>query len=61
MVCDHPFPLSHLLWLHFGVLGKALVFLEDLWAAGVPVYRFTQKIGDIVWVNVGTVHWVQVV
>ncbi len=33
--------------------------LEDLRAAGVPVYRFTQKMGDIVWVNVGTVHWVQ--
>lgn len=32
---------------------------QDLSAAGVPVYRFTQKAGDIVWVNVGAVHWVQ--
>ena len=26
---------------------------------GVPVYRFTQYVGDIVWINPGTVHWVQ--
>ncbi|XP_055327877.1 lysine-specific demethylase 6A-like isoform X2 [Paramacrobiotus metropolitanus] len=33
--------------------------LADLRAANVPVYRFTQRPGDLVWVNAGTVHWVQ--
>uniref|UniRef100_A0A7E4UU74 JmjC domain-containing protein n=1 Tax=Panagrellus redivivus TaxID=6233 RepID=A0A7E4UU74_PANRE len=32
---------------------------EDLVRARVPVYRFTQKAGDIVWVGGGCVHWVQ--
>jgi hypothetical protein len=33
--------------------------LDELQKAGVPVYRFLQKPGDLVWVNVGCVHWVQ--
>lgn len=33
--------------------------LRDLENAGIPVYRFTQKPGDLVWVNIGCVHWVQ--
>lgn len=33
--------------------------LDDLIACGIPVYRFIQKPGDFVWVNTGTVHWVQ--
>ncbi|XP_028968130.1 histone demethylase UTY [Galendromus occidentalis] len=32
---------------------------EDLLAANIPVYRFTQKPGDTVFVNAGCVHWVQ--
>lgn len=32
---------------------------EDLIEEGVPVYRFTQKAGDLVWVGGGCVHWVQ--
>ncbi|KAI6231876.1 hypothetical protein M3Y95_00427800 [Aphelenchoides besseyi] len=32
---------------------------EELIKAGVPVYRFTQKAGDLVWVGGGCVHWVQ--
>ncbi|KAE9551528.1 hypothetical protein FO519_005258 [Halicephalobus sp. NKZ332] len=32
---------------------------EDLVRARVPVYRFTQKAGDLVWVGGGCVHWVQ--
>lgn len=35
--------------------------LEDLYEEGVPVYRFLQRPGDLVWVNAGTVHWVQAV
>lgn len=27
--------------------------LEDLYAANIPVYRFTQRPGDLVWVNAG--------
>ena len=34
--------------------------LEELKAAGIPCYRFMQRPGDLVWVNVGCVHWVQV-
>lgn len=33
--------------------------LEDLFGAGIPVYRFLQKAGDVVWVNTGCIHWVQ--
>jgi histone demethylase len=35
--------------------------LDDLRACDIPVYRFIQKPGDLVWVNSGTVHWVQAV
>ncbi|XP_057302437.1 lysine-specific demethylase 6A-like [Hydractinia symbiolongicarpus] len=33
--------------------------LEDLYEARVPVHRFIQKPGDLVWINCGNVHWVQ--
>lgn len=32
---------------------------SDLAAENVPLYKFVQKPGDLVWVNAGTVHWVQ--
>lgn len=35
--------------------------LDDLHAANIPTYRFIQKPGDLVWVNTGTVHWVQAI
>ncbi|XP_058870550.1 lysine-specific demethylase 6B isoform X2 [Acipenser ruthenus] len=35
--------------------------LEDLYRANIPVYRFIQRPGDLVWINAGTVHWVQAV
>lgn len=35
--------------------------LEDLYKANIPVYRFLQKPGDLVFVNIGCVHWVQAV
>lgn len=35
--------------------------LDDLYALNIPVYRFIQKPGDLVWVNTGTVHWVQAI
>ncbi|MBN3318515.1 KDM6B demethylase, partial [Atractosteus spatula] len=35
--------------------------LEDLYQANIPVYRFIQRPGDLVWINAGTVHWVQAV
>jgi histone demethylase len=35
--------------------------LDDLRACNIPVYRFIQKPGDLVWVNAGTVHWVQAI
>ena len=35
--------------------------LEDLYEANVPVYRFIQRPGDLVWLNTGTVHWVQAI
>ncbi|XP_063305790.1 lysine-specific demethylase 6B isoform X3 [Pelobates fuscus] len=33
--------------------------LEDLYRSDIPVYRFVQRPGDLVWINAGTVHWVQ--
>ncbi|XP_056607417.1 lysine (K)-specific demethylase 6A, like isoform X1 [Triplophysa dalaica] len=35
--------------------------LEDLYEANVPVYRFIQRPGDLVWLNTGTIHWVQAI
>ncbi|XP_022914705.2 histone demethylase UTY isoform X1 [Onthophagus taurus] len=35
--------------------------LDDLYQNNIPVYRFTQRPGDLVWVNAGCVHWVQAV
>ncbi|KAJ6633668.1 Lysine-specific demethylase 6A, partial [Pseudolycoriella hygida] len=32
--------------------------MEDLYNANIPVYRFIQRPGDLVWVNAGCVHWV---
>ena len=34
--------------------------MEEMREAGIPCYRFMQRPGDLVWVNVGCVHWVQV-
>ncbi|CAB3410506.1 unnamed protein product [Caenorhabditis bovis] len=33
--------------------------LEDLQNARIPIYRFTQKAGDLVFLNGGCIHWVQ--
>lgn len=33
--------------------------LEECAKEGIPIYRFLQKSGDLVWVNCGCVHWVQ--
>lgn len=35
--------------------------LEDLYETNVPVYRFIQRPGDLVWLNTGTIHWVQAI
>lgn len=43
------------------VHGSWWPLMDDLAAAKVPVYRFLQKPGDLVWVNAGTIHWVQAV
>ncbi|XP_076323649.1 lysine-specific demethylase 6A-like isoform X2 [Tachypleus tridentatus] len=48
---------NNLNYLH----GSWWPILEELFAENVPVYRFVQKPGDFVWVNAGTVHWVQAV
>jgi len=33
--------------------------MKDLNDAEIPVYRFLQRPGDLVWVNSGCIHWVQ--
>ncbi|XP_061483488.1 lysine-specific demethylase 6A isoform X5 [Rhineura floridana] len=43
------------------LLGSWWPNLEDLYEASVPVYRFIQRPGDLVWINAGTVHWVQAI
>ena len=49
-----------LLFLFVFVLsGSWWPVLSELEELGVPVYRFTQYVGDVVWLNPGTVHWVQ--
>lgn len=39
--------------------GSWWPILEDLYRSNIPVYRFIQRPGDLVWINAGTVHWVQ--
>lgn len=41
--------------------GSWWPILEDLYEHNVPVYRFVQKPGDLVWIGPGTVHWVQAI
>ncbi|XP_030058102.1 lysine-specific demethylase 6A isoform X3 [Microcaecilia unicolor] len=43
------------------LMGSWWPNLEDLYETNVPVYRFIQRPGDLVWVNAGTVHWVQAI
>uniref|UniRef100_A0A663N3I3 [histone H3]-trimethyl-L-lysine(27) demethylase n=1 Tax=Athene cunicularia TaxID=194338 RepID=A0A663N3I3_ATHCN len=43
------------------LMGSWWPNLEDLYEANVPVYRFIQRPGDLVWINAGTVHWVQAI
>ena len=33
--------------------------MQDLMDDEIPVYRFLQRPGDLVWVNSGCVHWTQ--
>ena len=40
-------------------IGSWWPILEELEQRKVPVYRFTQYPGEVVWINPGTVHWVQ--
>ncbi|XP_076262257.1 utx histone demethylase isoform X2 [Rhynchophorus ferrugineus] len=48
---------NHINYLH----GSWWPVLQDLYKANIPVYRFLQRPGDLVWVNAGCVHWVQAV
>ncbi|XP_074601409.1 utx histone demethylase isoform X2 [Brevipalpus obovatus] len=48
---------NNLSFLH----GSWWPILEDLFAENIPVYRFLQRPGDVVWVNAGTIHWVQAI
>lgn len=41
--------------------GSWWPILEDLYEQDIPVYRYIQKPGDLVWINAGTVHWVQAI
>nr|XP_014347121.1 PREDICTED: lysine-specific demethylase 6A isoform X2 [Latimeria chalumnae] len=43
------------------LMGSWWPNLEDLYEADVPVYRFIQRPGDLVWINAGTIHWVQAI
>uniref|UniRef100_A0A672RWX2 [histone H3]-trimethyl-L-lysine(27) demethylase n=1 Tax=Sinocyclocheilus grahami TaxID=75366 RepID=A0A672RWX2_SINGR len=43
------------------LMGSWWPNLEDLFEANVPVYRFIQRPGDLVWLNTGSVHWVQAI
>ncbi|KAJ7323700.1 Lysine-specific demethylase 6A [Desmophyllum pertusum] len=39
--------------------GSWWPILEELYEERVPVYRFVQRPGDMVWLSPGVVHWVQ--
>ena len=52
---------NYLIGCFISFIGSWWPILEDLYEERVPVYRFIQKPGDLVWVNAGAVHWVQAV
>lgn len=39
--------------------GSWWPILEELYEERIPVYRFIQRPGDLVWLSPGVVHWVQ--
>ena len=39
--------------------GSWWPLLDDLAEANIPVFRFIQRPGDLVFINAGVVHWVQ--
>lgn len=41
--------------------GSWWPMMEDLLEANIPVYKFLQRPGDVVWVNSGCIHWVQAI
>jgi histone demethylase len=41
------------------LVGSWWPILHELEEYNIPVYRFTQYSGETVWINPGTVHWVQ--
>uniref|UniRef100_A0A3P9J8Q9 [histone H3]-trimethyl-L-lysine(27) demethylase n=1 Tax=Oryzias latipes TaxID=8090 RepID=A0A3P9J8Q9_ORYLA len=43
------------------LMGSWWPNLEDLYETDVPVYRFIQRPGDLVWLNTGAIHWVQAI
>uniref|UniRef100_A0A1I8Q3Y6 JmjC domain-containing protein n=1 Tax=Stomoxys calcitrans TaxID=35570 RepID=A0A1I8Q3Y6_STOCA len=47
--------INNISYLH----GSWWPVLDDLYKENIPVYRFIQRPGDLVWVNAGCVHWVQ--
>ncbi len=53
--CPSPAPRHKVNFL----VGSWWPILDELYKLDVPVYRFTQYKGDLVWINPGTVHWVQ--
>jgi histone demethylase len=55
-------PIIFFLYSRSGVSylhGSWWPLMEDMKEAGIPVYRFMQKPGELVWVNAGCIHWVQ--
>uniref|UniRef100_A0A183ARZ3 JmjC domain-containing protein n=1 Tax=Echinostoma caproni TaxID=27848 RepID=A0A183ARZ3_9TREM len=48
-------------WCHPLIPFPGSLYLETLYSEGIPVYRFIQRPGDLVWINAGTVHWVQAI
>jgi len=49
--------LNNVSYLH----GSWWCLLPELQKNNIPVYRFVQRPGDMVFVNAGTVHWVQAI
>ncbi|CAF1354145.1 unnamed protein product [Rotaria magnacalcarata] len=61
-VANEYWGIIHMLCEKHGVdflTGSWWPLLDDLYDAQVPVYRFVQKPGDLVFVNTGCVYWVQ--
>ena len=61
LLLSHSYSHSHSSFqVHFLIQYFLLIFPNFQFLNPIPLFRFMQRPGELVWVNTGCVHWVQV-